>query len=478
MNSAPIELTHPLLLEARLQEVRQPAPLDLVLVSHRPGEGSATWLLSADPQGARMVQTFVLPKNAPRPGQFLLWLRTRLVGSRIAGVQIQDGQSVDIAFRKPEGLLHLVLEINGRESNVLLLDGEQRVLAALRPSAKAPGAAYQPPERLHRYPRTDPSRLPVTGPDAARQLDALWRDRMLAWDLEARRTGALRRIRTQLDKLRRRLKHIEVDRESALEAEALREQGELLQIHRTMLVTGMEEVTIPNEFQPERPPVTIRLDPALDASANIERLFQRYRKARDGAAHVERRLRETRHELEHWAGLQQSVQAAEDAGQFRALMDGLPGAERMLADPPPPAPKAREPGSAIMTRVSADGFTIYVGRSKLENDEVTFRIGRGRDWWFHAQGVPGAHVLVRNPSDGPLPPATLRQAAWLAAYYSKGRAQGSLEVTCTQRKHVRKIKGGEPGQVTHALGRTFWVDLDDAQGRAVLGEVERGELDV
>jgi predicted ribosome quality control (RQC) complex YloA/Tae2 family protein len=86
--------------------------------------------------------------------------------------------------------------------------------------------------------------------------------------------------------------------------------------------------------------------------------------------------------------------------------------------------------------------------------------------------------MVRNPNDGPLHPATLRQAAWLAAYYSKGRAQKALEVTCTQRKHVRKVKGGEPGQVTHALGRTFWVDLDDAQGRAVLGEVERGELDV
>ena len=131
-----------------------------------------------------------------------------------------------------------------------------------------------------------------------------------------------------------------------------------------------------------------------------------------------------------------------------------------------------------MTRTSADGYTIYVGRSKTENDEVTFRIGRGRDWWLHALGVPGAHVIVRNPNDNALPPATLRQAAWLAAYYSKGRKQGGLEVTCTQRKHVRKVKGGEPGQVTHALGKTVWVDLDDAQGRAILGDSAGGELDV
>ena len=170
-------------------------------------------------------------------------------------------------------MLHVVLEINGRESNVLLLDGEQRILAALRPSTEAPGqepgATYRPPGRLHRYPGSDPSRLPVADPEAARQLDALWRGWLAALDFQARRTAALRRIRSRLDSLRRRLKHIELDRESARGADALREQAELLQIHRSALLPGMTEVSVPNEFHPERPSLTIPLDPALSPGINI-----------------------------------------------------------------------------------------------------------------------------------------------------------------------------------------------------------------
>ena len=127
-----------------------------------------------------------------------------------------------------------------------------------------------------------------------------------------------------------------------------------------------------------------------------------------------------------------------------------------------------------MTRLSADGLTILVGRTKEENDLVTFRLGNGRDWWFHVQGIPGSHVIVKSP-DGEAPPQrTLREAAWLAAYYSTGRGQGRLDVDYTQRKHVRKIKGAEPGQVTYSQNRTLFVDVNDPQARAVLERTPDG----
>ncbi len=100
------------------------------------------------------------------------------------------------------------------------------------------------------------------------------------------------------------------------------------------------------------------------------------------------------------------------------------------------------------------------GRNKHQNAHVTFSIGRGNDWWFHAQGVPGSHVIVKYPKT-PLPQKTLQEAAQLAAYYCKVRANRKIEIDYTQRKYVRKIKGGEPGQVIYSQNKTILVDLDD-----------------
>jgi predicted ribosome quality control (RQC) complex YloA/Tae2 family protein len=139
----------------------------------------------------------------------------------------------------------------------------------------------------------------------------------------------------------------------------------------------------------------------------------------------------------------------------------------LRGDATAPARQAPAPAGPLR-RVSAEGYEILVGRSREENDRLTFRLGRGRDWWLHAQGIGGSHVLVRNPRDGALPPRTLREAAWLAAYYSQARASGRVEVVYAQRKHVRRQPGGEPGQVLYTQDKSLLVVLDDPELRQVL----------
>jgi predicted ribosome quality control (RQC) complex YloA/Tae2 family protein len=95
-----------------------------------------------------------------------------------------------------------------------------------------------------------------------------------------------------------------------------------------------------------------------------------------------------------------------------------------------------------------DGFVVLVGRSGPENDTLTFKIASPWDFWLHASGHAGAHVVVRNPRRlASLPEPALRVAAEIAAYYSGAREAGKVEVHVTQRKHVRKRKGMPPGQV-------------------------------
>ncbi len=309
-------------------------------------------------------------------------------------------------------------------------------------------------------------------------------------ELEPRRQHVLRYARAAHKRLQRRLERIQSDLAAAEQADTLREWGELLKIHAHAVPAHAGEVSLPNEFQPGRPAVMIALEPGRSLADNIARLFRRYRRLRDALPHIRRRLEQTRSELDAWAALEQALQPTLQQSQeqaatpdrVQAALAALPAAlQRQIArlDQRAQPRVARhdralesESGGGLRRRVSADGMAILVGRSSADNDRLTFRLGNGRDWWLHALGVAGSHVLVRNPGGGELPPRTLRQAAWLAAHYSKGRARGELEVTLTQLKHVRKPRGAKPGEVSAAHGRTLWVKLDDPELRKILDAPE------
>jgi predicted ribosome quality control (RQC) complex YloA/Tae2 family protein len=423
-----------------------------------------------------------------------------LVGARLETPRLLAPQVLALpATHDPDAggaRVTLVLEANGAESNLLLLDGEGRLAVALRHPALpgrplAPGDPYVPPVKPRPLAgwalglwREEAWRL--GGDEArARDLDAEARGREAKASLEALRRVATRAANAEIKKLWRRAEHLRADLERAEGADQLRRWGELLKIHRARLRSGLSEIALPDEFDPARPEVTIPLDARLGPTGNIERLFQRHRKLRVAVSHIRRRLEETKAALGGWEdalGDQGVIARAEGReaieALFRRLGRPLP-APAMPCESGAPRPNRQGAGrgtrpedSHVLTRTSSDGLTILVGRSKEANDRVTFRLGNGRDWWFHAQGIPGAHVIVRNPGGGPLPERTLREAAWLAAYYSQRRQEGKLDVDYVQRKHVRKIMGGEPGQVTYAHNQTVLVDLSDKRAAAVLGEAD------
>jgi predicted ribosome quality control (RQC) complex YloA/Tae2 family protein len=113
-----------------------------------------------------------------------------------------------------------------------------------------------------------------------------------------------------------------------------------------------------------------------------------------------------------------------------------------------PAPaEPREAGVRIYR--SSEGYEILVGKGSEENDRLTFKIASPEDFWLHASGASGAHVVVRNPrSETRLPAATLREAAEIAAFYSKAKETGHAEVLVTRRKFVRRVRGAPRGTVT------------------------------
>ena len=109
--------------------------------------------------------------------------------------------------------------------------------------------------------------------------------------------------------------------------------------------------------------------------------------------------------------------------------------------------------------LSSDGFHIYVGKNNYQNEELTFKIAAGNDWWFHAKGIPGSHVIVKSEGKE-LPDRTFEEAAGLAAYYSKGRENEKVEIDYVQKKQVKKVAGAAPGFVIYHTNYSMSIEPD------------------
>ncbi|MGA8535506.1 MAG: NFACT RNA binding domain-containing protein, partial [Candidatus Tumulicola sp.] len=101
------------------------------------------------------------------------------------------------------------------------------------------------------------------------------------------------------------------------------------------------------------------------------------------------------------------------------------------------------------------GSRIVVGRSPSENAEVTFKVARPNDLWFHARGIPGAHVILARDDRAEPPLQDIEAAASLAAHYSKAKASAKVPVDYTLRKHVRKQRDGAPGLVWYTNAKSI-----------------------
>lgn len=281
----------------------------------------------------------------------------------------------------------------------------------------------------------------------------------IATDVELReaQAAAARRgtLSARVQKRRMALAHeraaMERERDDAEARETLRTAGELLYAHLDDVPPRAERFVPPSD-----PSVTIELDPELDAKANAAAIFKRYKKAVAKREHLERRLSDLQQDESFADQLVWEIERAEPA-TFEDLSEDLDRLERRKAIPR--AGKARRLG-AIEVSLGSDA-RVLVGRSPKGNADLTFRIAKPDDLWFHARNTPGAHVILRIDSARAPAEDELRTAAALAAFHSKARGADKAEVDYTQRKHVRKQRGGAPGLVWYTNARTILVEPKD-----------------
>ncbi len=230
--------------------------------------------------------------------------------------------------------------------------------------------------------------------------------------------------------------------------------GELINIYGYSLPAGSKELTALNYYTDQE--ITIPLDPTLTPQENSQKYFAKYNKQKRTFEALSELIRETADDIQYLESIGNALDIAmseADLAQIKEELTQSGYVRRKFTK------KKVKLTSRPMHYISSDGYHMYVGKNNLQNDELTFSFAAGNDWWFHAKGAPGSHVIVKTGGDE-LPDRTFEEAGRLAAYYSKNRGNDKVEIDYVEKRHVKKPNGAKPGFVVYYTNYSLVIDSD------------------
>ena len=294
-----------------------------------------------------------------------------------------------------------------------------------------------------------PGRVVVEAPSWTSAVALFLSGRLRGDAFEAARQRAAAAASREVRRLERLLARLDEDRCGLPEPALLRRQAEALLAALPRVPERSGEVEVEDPYQPGRV-LRLRLDPALGAAANADRLFEKARRVERASARLDERVLETRAALEKARRRQESVRGADKVGDIEPVPD--------------PRPELRgDAWGEVRHYLTTRGLSLLAGRGARENHRLTFAVARPEDLWLHARDVPGAHVVLRDP-EGRAADQDVREAAEVAAWFSASRADAAVDVHVARRKHLRPVRGS-PGRVRIGHSETVRVSPRDPEGR-------------
>ena len=229
--------------------------------------------------------------------------------------------------------------------------------------------------------------------------------------------------------------------------EKYRIYGDLLNSYAYQIPAGADHYVAEN-FYDENRPLRIPLDKNLSPAENAKKYFDRYAKLKRTELAVGAELEKTVQEEAHLASVLTALELATEESDLAEIREELAAFQYVKRQRTQKGKRPQKIQSHPLHFRSSDGFDIFVGKNNYQNEELTFKVASGSDWWFHAKGMPGSHVIVKANGQE-LPDRCFEEAAALAAYYSKGRDQDKVEIDYLQRRNVKKVNGAPPGFVIY-----------------------------
>ena len=283
-------------------------------------------------------------------------------------------------------------------------------------------------------------------------LDTYYKDKAERDRVKQQASELIRRVENELQKNRHKLKKQEKELLATDNAEEFRQKGELLTTFLHQVPNDQDQVILDNYYTNQ--PITIALDKALTPSQNAQRYFKRYQKLKEAVKYLTDLIEETKATILYLESVETVLNQAglEEIAEIREELIQTGFIRRRQREK---IQKRKKPEQYL----ASDGKTIiYVGRNNLQNEELTFKMARKEELWFHAKDIPGSHVVISGnlePSD-----EVKKDAAELAAYFSQGRLSNLVQVDMIEVKKLNKPTGGKPGFVTYTGQKTLRVTPD------------------
>ena len=283
-------------------------------------------------------------------------------------------------------------------------------------------------------------------------LDTFYKDKAERDRVKQQASELIRRVENELQKNRQKLKKQEIELLATENAEEFRQKGELLTTFLHQVPNDQDQVILDNYYTNQ--PITIALDKALTPNQNAQKYFKRYQKLKEAVKYLTELIEETKATILYLESVETVLNQAglDEIAEIREELIQTGFIRRRQREK---IQKRKKPEKYL----ASDGKTIIlVGRNNLQNEELTFKIARKEELWFHAKDIPGSHVVISgnlNPSD-----EVKTDAAELAAYYSKGRLSNLVQVDMIEVKKLNKPTGGKPGFVTYTGQKTLRVTPD------------------
>ena len=283
-------------------------------------------------------------------------------------------------------------------------------------------------------------------------LDVFYKDKAERDRVKQQASELIRRVENELQKNRQKLKKQEKELQATENAEEFRQKGELLTTFLHQVPNDQDQVVLDNYYTNQ--PITIALDKALTPNQNAQKYFKRYQKLKEAVKYLTELIEETKSTILYLESVETVLNQA-GLDEIAEIRDELIQTGFIRRRQREKLHKRKKPEKYL----ASDGKTIIlVGRNNLQNDELTFKMARKEELWFHAKDIPGSHVVITgnlDPSD-----EVKTDAAELAAYYSKGRLSNLVQVDMIQVKKLNKPTGGKPGFVTYTGQKTLRVTPD------------------
>ena len=233
--------------------------------------------------------------------------------------------------------------------------------------------------------------------------------------------------------------------------------GELINTYGYGLVPDAKQLECLNYYTNEN--ITIPLDNTKTPQENAQKYFDKYNKQKRTFEALSELIKETQEDITYLESVSNALDIAlseDDLIQIKEELTVSGYIRRKFSK------KKEKLTSKPFHYISSDGYHMYVGKNNIQNEELTFHFATGGDWWFHAKGCPGSHVIVKTEGDE-LPDRTFEEAGRLAAYYSKNRGAEKVEIDYVEKKHVKKPNGSKPGFVVYYTNYSLMIDSDISQ---------------